>query len=130
MNWDAVGAIAELLGAFAVFFTLIYLAVQVRHSRSLLEENRKIALSQVYQARADSRIGILKQTLELELYDDEFYGELEDVKATKSRRATAMSRDIVLCDNVLYQHTLGLIEESDYRRIATVVRIYSDLFYL
>ena len=33
MNWEAIGAIAELLGSLAVFLTLIYLAVQVRHAR-------------------------------------------------------------------------------------------------
>ena len=31
MNWDAIGASAETLGALAVFGTLLYLAVQVRH---------------------------------------------------------------------------------------------------
>ncbi|MGK0261059.1 MAG: hypothetical protein ACI96M_004515 [Candidatus Azotimanducaceae bacterium] len=30
INWDALGAIAELLGAIAVFATLAYLAVQIR----------------------------------------------------------------------------------------------------
>jgi len=46
MNWDAIGAIGELLGALVVLVTLIYLAVQVRHSRDLLEDNKKIATSQ------------------------------------------------------------------------------------
>ena len=32
MNWDALGAIAELLGAIAVFATLIYLAIQIKES--------------------------------------------------------------------------------------------------
>ncbi|MFT7244262.1 MAG: hypothetical protein ACI82A_001612 [Candidatus Azotimanducaceae bacterium] len=32
MNWDAVGAIAELVGAGAVVLTLIYLAIQLRHN--------------------------------------------------------------------------------------------------
>ena len=32
MNWDAVGASAELLGAVAVFASLIYLALQIRGS--------------------------------------------------------------------------------------------------
>ena len=32
MNWDAVGAIAELLGAVAVFASLVYLALQIRGS--------------------------------------------------------------------------------------------------
>ena len=32
MNWDALGAIAELLGAVAVFVTLVYLALQIRQN--------------------------------------------------------------------------------------------------
>jgi hypothetical protein len=35
-NWDAVSAIAELIGAGAILITLVYLVVQVRqHSRSI-----------------------------------------------------------------------------------------------
>ena len=32
MNWEAIGAIGELTGAFAVVVSLIYVGVQVRHS--------------------------------------------------------------------------------------------------
>ena len=32
MNWEALGSIAELLGAIAVFATLAYLAVQIKQS--------------------------------------------------------------------------------------------------
>jgi hypothetical protein len=32
MNWEAIGAIGEVFGALAVFFTLIYLATQLRHN--------------------------------------------------------------------------------------------------
>ena len=33
MNWEAIGAVGEIVGALAVLVTLIYLAVQVRHTR-------------------------------------------------------------------------------------------------
>lgn len=32
MNWDAIGAIGEIVGASAVFVTLIYLAIQIRQN--------------------------------------------------------------------------------------------------
>ena len=35
MNWDAVGAVAETIGALAVLVTLIYLALQVRQARKV-----------------------------------------------------------------------------------------------
>jgi hypothetical protein len=39
MNWDAVGAIAELLGAIGVIASLVYLATQIRQSREQLRQN-------------------------------------------------------------------------------------------
>jgi hypothetical protein len=33
MNWDAIGAVAELVGATAVVFSLIYLATQIKDSK-------------------------------------------------------------------------------------------------
>ena len=32
MSWDAIGAVGEILGALAVFISLIYLAVQIRQN--------------------------------------------------------------------------------------------------
>ena len=32
MNWDVIGAIAELLGAIGVLLTLLYLAAQIRQN--------------------------------------------------------------------------------------------------
>lgn len=33
MNWEAIGAIGEVVGAAAVFISLLYLALQIRNSR-------------------------------------------------------------------------------------------------
>ena len=43
MNWEALGAISELLAAVAVFITLIYLAIQVR-------ENNKVQIINTYNS--------------------------------------------------------------------------------
>jgi hypothetical protein len=32
LNWDAIGAIAEIMGAFLVLVTLIYLSIQIRNN--------------------------------------------------------------------------------------------------
>ena len=32
MNWDAIGAVGEIIGALAVFLTLVYLAIQIRQN--------------------------------------------------------------------------------------------------
>jgi len=46
MNWDAIGAIGEVLGAVAVVATLFYLAIQIRqNSRSVEQSVRALRLS-------------------------------------------------------------------------------------
>jgi len=37
MNWDAIGAIGETVGALAVFLTLIYLAIQIRQNTKAVQ---------------------------------------------------------------------------------------------
>ena len=43
MNWDAIGAVGELLGAVAVILTLVYLASQIR-------QNTATSLATTYSA--------------------------------------------------------------------------------
>jgi len=50
MNWEAVGAVAELVGALAVIVTIAYLAVQIRRNtagsiRDALNETTRIIAS-------------------------------------------------------------------------------------
>lgn len=39
MNWDAIGAIGEIVGALAVFLTLLAIYYQMRQSQALEKEN-------------------------------------------------------------------------------------------
>lgn len=59
MHWDALGAIGEIIGALAVIATLVYLAVQVKHSKAAVEENTRTArisvLDQHTQAQSQWR---------------------------------------------------------------------------
>ena len=54
MNWDAIGAIAEILDAIAVFATLVDLTVQVRQSAKALEQQNQFSTAQIMQARTDT----------------------------------------------------------------------------
>ena len=49
MNWEALGAIAEFVGAIAVVVTLIYLAVQIRQNHRLIESQTIHAQTQQEQ---------------------------------------------------------------------------------
>ena len=39
MNWEAIGAIGEMLGAAVVFASVLYLAAQVRHSHRISQDD-------------------------------------------------------------------------------------------
>jgi hypothetical protein len=52
MNWEAIGAIGEVFGGFAVLATLVYLAVQVRQAK------KQIALNGI-QERARSAVDLM-----------------------------------------------------------------------
>jgi len=46
MNWDAIGATAELLGAVGVIASLVYLATQIRQSR---DQIRTATYQQIFE---------------------------------------------------------------------------------
>ena len=42
MNWEAIGAIGEIVGALAVVLTLGYLANQVRHAKEAAADTNRL----------------------------------------------------------------------------------------
>ena len=58
MNWEAIGAVGEILGAFAVVLSLVYLAVQIR------TQNRESRLLAMHEISVGFREAIGKFTTE------------------------------------------------------------------
>ena len=52
MNWEAIGAVGELLSAAAVLATLVYLALQVRHSNRIAFRDSRSSLVASYSEAA------------------------------------------------------------------------------
>lgn len=51
MNWEAIGAIGEVVGSLAVMLTLVYIAFQVRQSSKQIDQNtRALEASTFYAA--------------------------------------------------------------------------------
>jgi hypothetical protein len=130
------GNYGEFIGAIAVVATLGYLALQVKHSKasvdantSALDEARRLALAQTYQARAELRIGQLHLDAEsefvapildkLELQDwvsnDEVFATLTSVEQRRVRAwLTASQR---LFDNYHYQYQQGFIDHEYWENV-------------
>lgn len=57
MNWEAIGAVGEVLGAIAVIATLLYLANQTRHTRTAVEVNSNMGTVEAHSRFRQSLIG-------------------------------------------------------------------------
>ena len=98
MNWEAIGAIGELVGAAAVIVTLIYLASQVRYARNAtLDQNRltrSSAIREIILATANNdslRVAQMKNW-GLESYYDSLAIEFgtDPVEASRNEWANAV----------------------------------------
>ena len=133
---QVLGNLGEFVGSLAVVATLFYLAVQVRQSKKsteantrALEEGRRLALAQTYQARAEVRIHQLQMDAESE-YVTPIIDRLEEAGWPQDRRAaealsslerrrlrawlTAAQRQI---DNYHYQYQQGFISEEYWENV-------------
>ena len=54
MNWDALGAIAEMVGGIAVIISLIYLAVQMRLGTQELARNAEASRLAAFERNIES----------------------------------------------------------------------------
>ena len=130
------GNFGEFAGAFAVVVTLLFLAVQVKHSKEsvdantkALEESRRLALAQTYQARVNTRIGQLQVEAESD-YISPILDKLEGLGWRENRAAfdaltsleqrrlkawlTAGQRQF---DNYHYQYEQGFIDEEYWENV-------------
>jgi len=78
MNWDAAGAIGEIVGAIAVVATLLYVARQMRDSRAALERQATVGSAsmhaqwrQTIMANTDLAKAIAKANRKDELDDED-----------------------------------------------------------
>ncbi len=111
MNWDALGAIAELLGATAVFLTLIFLAVQLKHANVLARSSAASAQS----ARLTDRLVRVAENRDFAalMTKDWNSDELSDVEKTQISYYIAML--IHSASDAYGQWRLGVVDEQVFQ---------------
>jgi len=139
------GNFGEFIGAIAVLITLVYLAVQVKYSKTLLEENRRIALGQISQTNTGFRLELqryLGQPHIAELrsrieqgearYHD---GQVANFKALdpveQAQWRCIAAQFAIMTDEGIYQSSLGLMGQQDsatFERQALSSMPYWQLF--
>ena len=87
MNWEAIGAVGEILGALGVIITLVYLATQIRqNNRSLLQSNSAQVTERL--ASLNSRLSTDKEFTELFLRGRADLSKLDAVELERFRTFT------------------------------------------
>lgn len=128
MNWEAVGAIGEILGALAVVITLIFLTIQLRYNTRAVEESRKATVSQLYQFRVNMHMdGTLRRAessgfsiIEVQAkIREEGLDSLTDQELDFARlHAVAL---VVRLDNGVFQYRNGFLDEDYFSYIENVI---------
>lgn len=117
MNWEAIGAVAELVGAIGVVASLAYLAVQIR-------SNTKSAQAATYQGLAQSVRDTNREVftnpetasfLERALTTDDTFDPVE-----QRRWLAYCSAQFRHYDNVFHQHQMGSLRDSEFRSLTAV----------
>ena len=117
MNWDAISAISEIIGAIAVVVTLIYLAVQVRQSTksiqsSTLQANTGVWTS-LFSSLADKDVAAA--------YAVGMSGA-PDIKPIQYTQFFLMCRAMfVAFENQFYQYRQGTLDEETYLGYARAI---------
>jgi hypothetical protein len=124
MNWDAIGACAELVGAIGVIATLGYLAVQIRQNTNAVKLGTSHAVIEEFRgmfALAASNQGIL---------DCLVAGATEPIElagAEKARYYTYMSNFILAYQNAYLQMGKGVLENEQWEGMTRMMIDYTDV---
>jgi len=110
MNWEAIGAIGEIVGAVAVVITLAYLAIQVRNSTRIARCATRQAIAETAMEHGTHLIS--DRELMTALLRD-FKGQDQD----DVDWARLMAHNYITMrhyENILYQHQTGMIERDEW----------------
>ncbi len=110
MNWEAIGAVGEILGALGVIVTLAYLASQIK-------QNTRATKAQALQSLAEAGAAMNAMVTENADVAHIFrtglspnYSEMDRIE--KTRFTMLIAQWVLAYESVFLQHELGTIDES------------------
>ena len=105
MNWEAIGSIAELLGALGVIASLVYLAAQIRHNTRSLRASTYESLA---QATAASNILLISDPEIAELVERGLGNDTLD-RDTRTRFVAYLRMTFRRYDSVFLHYRQGIL---------------------
>jgi hypothetical protein len=113
MNWDAIGAVAELVGAVGVIVTLIYLATQVR-------QNTKSISTSSFQATTDALNqvnALIAGNADLaEIFTAVRNGKIDLTPVEYTRWEFLITSVLRIWETAYYQRSEGVVLDASWQR--------------
>ena len=119
MNWDAIGAIGEIVGAIAVLATLIYLALQIRQNTKAVRLESRNSLQQAW-SHVGSMMANSPEITELFLKGCRDYRALP--VADRLRFSSVLQNVLFAIDLQHLQFSEGIHEVPGLERIQSLLR--------
>ncbi len=116
MNWEATGAISEIIGAVAVVISLIYVAAQIRQNTKMMKTTAKQNLTEATQSIIYAAIDRSEEWVKLTSGVEPSSPE-ED--ARMSLLVRAMLRGF---ESQCYQYESGLLEDDEWQALRQAIR--------
>ena len=119
MNWEIAGALGEVIGAFAVLLTLIYLSIQIKQNSQIqkaqahafMTSERQLSVRSIIENDA-LRLAVRKALTSQPLTEDEemmlFFNTVSSIRHFESE---------------LYQHAMGMIEDEELELQRKLLRL-------
>ena len=120
MTLQELGGLGEFIGAVAVVVSLVYLAGQIRQNTRSMDETRRLATAQAYQARTAMTQEAFERRADSSFAADIAIklqeGGIQALSAEERERLRNQYRaEFVRFDNTHFQWEQGFIEDSFYR---------------
>ena len=108
MNWEAIGAIGEIVGAMAVFVSLVYLALQIRNQN---KESRVSSVHEITEAFRQSIESLSRPDI-APLYVRGVKG-LDELEEWERLAFIALVQGLArVWEEAYYQHSEGRLDDS------------------
>ncbi|MEE2783639.1 MAG: hypothetical protein VYE04_09780 [Pseudomonadota bacterium] len=129
MNWEALGAIAELFGAIAVLLTLVYLTIQIRQNANAIIQQNKVATAQIMQNRGDTLINFFAMGLNDEKALAIFSSLFQRSDLDSTREFLVVNTARAVWENMFHQNKAGFLPEEYYKEgVVTALKLAGPKF--
>jgi hypothetical protein len=126
VNWDAIGAIAETLGAIGVIASLAYVAGQIRQSREQMSQNTRAmkagAYQQLHEFIGESANSLPSPEMELVRRGSDDFHQLDEQDAYRFGQWAL--RMVITLEGAHYQYRIGMLDEDRWRLFRSALQGY------